>query len=74
MTFVFLNLTMPSSDNQLADSKMVQGQELLRKRDNERNKTISLMYLFSQPLIEKKTIHEIYPMNVEPLDNYGEYR
>ena len=24
------NLTMPSSDNQLADSKMVQGQELLR--------------------------------------------
>jgi hypothetical protein len=37
------------------------------------------MYLFSQPLIEKKTtidkvVHEIYPMNVEPLDNYGEYR
>ena len=36
------------------------------------------MYLFSQPLIEKKTIdkvvHDIYPMNVEPLDNYGEYR
>ena len=72
------NLTMTFSDNQLADSKMVQGQELLRKRDNERNKTISLMYLFSQPLIEKKTIdrvvHEIYPMNVVPLDNYGEYR
>jgi len=37
------------------------------------------MYLFSQPLIEKKTtsnkvVHEIYPMNVVPLDNYGEYR
>ena len=36
------------------------------------------MYLFSQPLIERKVIknvvNEIYPMNVEPLDNYGEYR
>ena len=36
------------------------------------------MYLFSQPLIERKVlnrlVHEIYPINVEPLDNYGEYR
>ena len=36
------------------------------------------MYLFSQPLVEtkeiNKVIHDIYPMNVIPLDNYGEYR
>ena len=37
------------------------------------------MYLFSQPLVEtkiekNKVIHEIYPMSVNPLDNYGEYR
>ena len=32
------------------------------------------MYLFSQPLVEKKVLHEIYPMSVMPLDNYGEYR
>ncbi len=57
---------------------MVRALEDLRKRDNERNKTFSLMYLFSQPLIEKKVInkvvYEIYPKNVTPLDNYGEYR
>ena len=37
------------------------------------------MYLFSQPLVEtisksNKVIHEIFPMTVKPLDNYGEYR
>ena len=37
------------------------------------------MYLFSQPLVEtlsknNKVIHEIFPMSVMPLDNYGEYR
>ena len=36
------------------------------------------MYLFSQPLVETKTInnanHQIYPKRVVPLDNYGEYR
>jgi hypothetical protein len=50
-----------------------------RNSENERNKTISLMYLFSQPLVEKicknnKVIHEISPIIVIPLDNYGEYR
>ena len=36
------------------------------------------MYLFSQPLVERKVVgyvtHDIYPKNVTPLDNYGEYR
>jgi hypothetical protein len=49
-----------------------------RKSENERYKTISLLYLFSQPLVEKicknKVIHEISPIIVIPLDNYGEYR
>jgi hypothetical protein len=35
------------------------------------------MYLFSQPLVVSKNnnvIHDIFPMSVFPLDNYGEYR
>ena len=36
------------------------------------------MYLFSQPLVEtrviQKVVHEIFPMSVTALDNYGEYR
>jgi hypothetical protein len=48
------------------------------KSENERNKPISLIYLFSQPLVERKVIrnvvHEIYPIMVSPIDHYGEYR
>jgi hypothetical protein len=35
------------------------------------------MYLFSQPLVEtinNKVNNDIFPMSVNPLDNYGEYR
>jgi hypothetical protein len=50
----------------------------VRKGENERSKTISLMYLFSQPLVEtriiQKVVHEVYPKSVTALDNYGEYR
>jgi hypothetical protein len=38
---------MQSSDEQLADSDKVQELEEHRKRDNERNKTISLVYLYA---------------------------
>jgi hypothetical protein len=50
------NLTMQFSDEQLADSEKVQELEENRKRDSERNKTISLVYLYAQPLVveEKK--------------------
>ena len=41
------NLTMQSSDEQLADSDKVQELEEHRKRDNERNKTFSLVYLYA---------------------------
>ena len=73
------NLNEKFSNRKLADSELVLALEERRKSENERNNTISLMYLFSQPLVEtisekNKVIHEIYPMNVIPLDNYGEYR
>jgi len=41
------NLTMQSSDEQLADSDKVQVLEEHRNRDNERNKTFSLVYLYA---------------------------
>jgi hypothetical protein len=72
-------LKMQFSNIKLADSENVLALEEERKSENERNKTISLLYFFSQPLVEKKSdknkfIHEIYPISVIPLDNYGEYR
>jgi len=48
-----------------------------RKRKNDMNKYISVMYLYSQPLVQIREINKvlkIYPINVNPLDNYGEYR
>jgi hypothetical protein len=36
------------------------------------------MFLFSQPLIERRVInkanYEIYPKMMSPIDHYGEYR
>jgi hypothetical protein len=48
-----------------------------RKCINEMDKSISVMYLYSQPLVQIREINKvlkIFPINVNPLDNYGEYR
>jgi hypothetical protein len=48
------NLKVIFSNKHLADSEKVLALEEKRKIENERNKLISLMYLFSQPLVETK--------------------
>ena len=44
---VLTNLTLQFSDEKLADSEKVQELEERRKRDSERNKTFSLVYLYA---------------------------
>jgi hypothetical protein len=65
---------MQFSDEQAADSDKVQELEESRKRDSERNKTISLLYLYAQPLVAEKSNKGLQAIDAPPLDNYGEYR
>ena len=71
---IMTDVTKQFSDEQLADSEKVQELEEHRKENSERNKTISLVYLYAQPMVEENSDKSLQAMNVAPLDNYGEYR
>jgi hypothetical protein len=71
---IMTDVTKQFSDEQLADSEKVQELEEHRKMNHERNKTISLVYLYAQPMVDENSDKSLQAMNVAPLDNYGEYR
>ena len=71
---IMTDVTKQFSDEQLADSEKVQELEEHRKMNHERNMTISLVYLYAQPMVEENSDKSLQAMNVAPLDNYGEYR